>query len=1139
MKTTTLGGNFRLLTRPLLLFMKIYILLFTLVSFGLGSEKGFSQNERIRFDSHVSLTVEEILDEIKKQTNYNFIYRSDLFANSPKMVVNKGRVKVGELLERCAETSDFEYSFTENNAIVLRKSPPQAKEVVQYSVSGTVLDNDNIPLSGANIVEQGTANGVTADFDGNFQLNVADENAILEVSYIGYATKNISVNGQTDIQIILEASAAGLEEVVVVGYGTARKKDITGSVISKNLEDSPESKLPTTNVLQNLRGMSGVNVGIQNSPGTNPSLIVRGQNSINGSNAPLIILDGIVYLGNLTNINPQDISKIDVLKDASATAVYGSRAANGVIVITTKKGKIGKPKITYATSFGFNRWGNKFNLMETDQWLEKFADQRELDSTGDVVFDDLTPTENLRQGVNTDWLDLISRQGFFQDHQIDVSGSSDKINYYFSGGYNESEGVIIGDEFNRISISSKLDADITDWLKVGVSGSYNRTDYSGIQANVFDAITMGPLGYPYRYEGMPYDVSSNSETLLERWPLGQSKQSPLWGTDGTVDDVDERNFFRFAGYANVEIPQIKGLSYKINYAAYTEDRTQDRFYHEDYYIPEVATNFYIERYEDAEIQKLLAQANGYNYKRVDFNYVFDNIINYNRRFGDHYLGATLVATRDFTSIKDNRVSGNDFSAAGSTSLGVDGLQKSNNIIYSKNITERANVGYLARLNYAFKDRYNLTGSVRRDGASVFGANRKWGTFSSLGVAWTVSEENFLKGNETLNYLKLKASYGQNGNQGVGPYSTLSAAISGQDGGIRYEFGDNPSQVLYGIAVQNLANSELGWEKTTSFNGGFSSAWFNNRAFLDLDFYFSKTTDQIFTRNIPIMTGFSSIITSLGQVDNRGIEINLRTINIDKENLSWQSDFSFWQNRNIVQSLYGDDNDGDGVEDDDVANSLFIGESLGAIYGYEYVGVVQEDDTAYIENNSAVPGDPMFRDLNGDGVIDADNDRTILGFRKPNFRMNFSNTLTYKNFTLYALLTGVFGGGKDNFYVRENPFRNSFRSRFDTNEVVHDWWTPENQSEEYLRSNYVGNRYLGLQSRGFVRIQDVSLSYAMPQTVLDNLGVSNLEIFAGAKNLYVFTDWFGGGDPEFENGIRPFDNINPVPTTITLGVKTSF
>ncbi|MEX0883488.1 MAG: SusC/RagA family TonB-linked outer membrane protein, partial [Cyclobacteriaceae bacterium] len=310
----------------------------------------------------------------------------------------------------------------------------------------------------------------------------------------------------------------------------------------------------------------------------------------------------------------------------------------------------------------------------------------------------------------------------------------------------------------------------------------------------------------------------------------------------------------------------------------------------------------------------------------------------------------------------------------------------------------------------------------------------------------------------------------------------------------------------------------------------------------LDFYFSNTTDQIFVRQIPIMTGFSSIISSLGRVDNQGIEISLRTTNISKKDFTWSSGFMFWQNRNKLAELYGDDIDGDGREDDDLSNGLFIGKPLNAIYGYQYDGVVQEEDTQYIANTGAVPGDARIKDLGGpegvpDGIITADYDRKILGYRQENFRLSLTNTLKYKNFSFYVMLSGIFGGGSDNFYQRENPRHNSFNNRFDTNEIDHDWWTPENKSEFYLRPDFNGNRYLGLMSRGFLRIQDINLSYDLPPGILSGISVSSLQLYGSIYNLYTFTDWYGGGDPE--TGIRPGDNINPVPTIYTMGLKIGF
>ena len=1089
-------------------------------------------------------SLKEIFRQIESTTSFKFNYHKADLDKDLRINYSSKRNSVADLLLHISKESGLGFKQVNNIINVSKANYNQRKEAIEIeviiqtrTVTGTITaDEDGETLPGVNVVEKGTSNGTVTNVDGEYTLTVS-EGATLIFSSVGFVSEEIVVGSRSVVDLVMTGDVTQLEELVVVGYGTEKLKNITGAIAKVDLENSPVAAVPTTNVLQSLRGnMAGVNIGTQNAVGENPNLLVRGQNSINGSNDPLIVLDGVIFLGNIADINPADIADISVLKDASAAAAYGSRSANGVIMINTKRGKTDKPTIRYSTTFGLNTWRNKPDLMNREQWANKYAIQRGFESIDEIVMPDASTQLMLEQeDLDNYWPDLVSRNGVTQEHQVSVSGRADRVNYFFSGGVADQEGTIIGDDFKRISARARLDVDVTDWLEVGIDGTYNNNDYSGIGADLSNALVMAPSSAPFIYEDWPNNAASTTSTQLARFPRGQSIPNALWGTDGiTAHDVDKNDFFRFAGNALFKVPGIDGLTYRLNYSVYTRVITRERFFFESYYVQENANPPFYLPYTAAEASKGLTQANGYNRDIRQNNYVVDNIINYNKEFGRHYLDATLVATRDYTSTETDELVGRDFSTNGNTTLGLNGLPFAETQINSLDIVERANIGYLARFSYAFMDRYHLNASIRRDGASVFGAENKWGNFPSVGVAWTLSEESFLNGNNLLDYLKINASYGVNGNQGVGPYGTLSRVRSGPSGNVLYEFGDAPSTLLYGIQQQTLATPSLGWERTSSFNGGFQSIWLKNRLFFDLNFYFSQTTDQIFSRQIPIMTGFNTIISSLGQVDNRGFEINLRGNLIEKSDFSWSSSLNLWKNKNELVSLYGDDLDGDGREDDDISNNLFIGESLGAIYGYEFVGVAQETDTEYLTLNGGVPGDPMFNDLDGNGLITAE-DRKILGFEDPNFRFGFSNTVSYKNFGLYVMIAGNLGG--NGFYQQANPYATSFRDRFDTNELNHPYWTPENKSTKYLQPTYNGSRYLGLESRGFVRIQDIILSYVLPSDLLSGIGVQSLKLNATVRNLHTFTNWSGGGDPE--EGVAPLTDTYPVPTVYSLGLNVSF
>lgn len=994
------------------------------------------------------------------------------------------------------------------------------------SVTGTITDaGTQQAIPGVNIIEKGTTNGTTTDADGRYALSGLDDDAVLIFSFIGYNTEEVAVNGRSVIDIALQEDAETLEEVVVIGYGTAKRQDFTGSVSSVRLEDSPLSQIANLNVLQSLRGnVPGLDIGPTNSAGGQPSMMIRGQNSINGSNNPLIVLDGVIFLGSLSDINPNDIATIDVLKDAVSAAAYGSRSANGVIAITTKKGKIGKPVITFNTYAGIQTWQNKPVMMKGEEWIS-VVNARNKYTEGSTDWLKAGELENLEAGRETVWLDEVSRTGVIQDYQVGISGGAEKVNYYLSASYADNEGIIVGDDFTRKSILGKLNTAITDWLEVGVDASYAIRDYSGFAANVGSAQTMSPYGVMFR------DDRGN----LEKYPYTQSSVNPLWGVqDGTRENSDVRHAYRINAYATISVPWVKGLSYRINMLTNVNKNQSWNFTNENYFIAEGAG---LDRYQPSTVVGFLTNAGGNINNNVTSSYVYDNILNYRNTFSKHSIEATAVATRDYRRYESVNSVGTDFALNGNTALGIWGQPKATVQRINMDVDERSNIGYLGRLSYSFDDRYFFTSSYRRDGASVFGANKKWGNFAALGLAWKITNEEFLGSLGPLNNLKLKLSWGQNGNQGIDPYETLSTVLNGSASGNRYEFSNAPGVIYYGLRQDALGNSNLGWESTDTWNVGFESSWLNGRLAADLDVYFSKTTDQIFERNIPVMTGFKTILTSMGQVNNNGLELTLRSVNVRTSKLVWNSSVTYWLNRNKLVRLYGEDVDGDGVEDDDIGSSLFVGKSLGAIYGYEQIGIVQEEDTEYIALTGAAPGAPKYRDLDGVEGITAD-DRKILGYDRANFRLNLSNTVSYGNFELYAMISGIFGG--NNYYLKSNTaaYMTSGTGRFNDNLMSKPYWTPENRSNIYPSAYFAGDggRYLALQSRGFVRIQDISLAYTFNQPWVEASKIGALKVFCSIQNAATFTDWVGG-DPEEGNTVR--ENIFPVPTTYSLGANLSF
>lgn len=1080
----------------------------------------YAQSDRIDL-SIKNKPLRQLITQIETKTDYTFMLDQTV-DQSLNVSVDARQESLDNVLKKAFTGTQISYEVIGKQIILKISRDNQSNQ--SRKISGTVKDQNGESVIGANVSVKGTTVGTITDIDGNFILEVP-ENVVIQISYIGYITQEISLGNKDYLDVLLKEDSQSLDEIVVIGYGTAKRKDFTGSVSSVKLENSPISLSTNTNALESLKGnVTGLDIGATNTVGGTPSMQIRGQNSISGSNDPLVVVDGVIFMGNINDINPNDIASYDVLKDATSAAAYGSRSANGVIIITTKKGKKGKPVIHFNAKGSMQSWHLKPELMNGQQWLDATA---AANGYSDYSF--LVPQEelNLNSGKEINWLDEISRTGWTQDYQAAVSGAGDRMNYYLSASYTESGGVIKGDDYERISVLAKINTDITSWLQIGLDAAYTRTDYSGVGANIWSATILSPYAMMYRPNGM-----------LEAIPDGtRGRSNPLWGIDdeSKKENVDLRDNLRTNAYAVVKCPWISGLSYRLNYAGNLNYKKSGDFTHESYNVP-VGSYDDDYRYSVTTQNSYLSSAGGKIENEKTTSYVIDNILNYNQIFGKHSIDLTAVATRDYQKVESHTLSGNDFAANGNTVLGLNGLHYASTQKISLDNWKRTNIGYLGRASYAFDDTYYMTVSYRRDGSSVFGTNNKWGDFWAIGSAWRITNEPFIKGAEFLDDMKIKLSWGKNGNQGLKQYSTLSQVVTGHSGGIYYPFG-NSGKPSYGINQSTIGNSDLGWETTEAWNMGFESTWLNSRLFFDVDVYFSKTYDQIFSRSIPVMTGFGSMYSSMGEVKNRGVEATIRTVNIQNKAFNWTSGLTFWLNRNKLVHLYGEDLDGNGKEDDDIGNGLFIGESIHSIFGYEQDGIVQTNDTEYMEANGVSAGTPKYVDKNNDGVIN-EKDRSIIGNKAPNFKLNLSNTLQYKNWELYVMIAGVFGGngyyqeGNTNAYITGGD-----RQWFASNGLYIPYWTEANQSNKYPAATFTGDNYfLGLQSRAYVRLQDVTLSYTFNQPWVKNMGINNFKLFITGKNLATITGW-DGGDPE--TGNTALSDKYPIMTNVSLGLNLSF
>lgn len=1050
-------------------------------------------------------------------------------------------------------------------------------------IKGRISNTAGEPLPGTTVVVKGTTNGTISDPDGNFILKNVSSTDVLVFSFIGMKTQEIAVGSQTTFNVTLEDASVGIEEVVAIGYGTMKKSDLTGSILQVR-PDKIANENPKT-VQDILRGIPGLSVGFNASAKGGGSMQIRGQRSVytdGGHNDPLIILDGMMFYGELSEVNPDDIEQIDVLKDASAAAVYGAKSANGVIIITTKKGKLGKPTINFSSNVGFATMGANREVYGPEGYIKLYEDWNTTPTQGinpaTGVYEAYQTTnknkpgyfaeptaENLAKygitveqwraytnnsagmsdaeirvsrlglrdkslqnylaGKTFDWYDQSFRTGLNQDYNLNVSGASDKMNYYMSIGYLSNEGVVKKDDYRTVRSNLKLEGKVTDWLTVGANVNFQDRSDGDLAVD---------WGRQIR-ENSPYSLYKDENGALIAHPMrdGGYAQGLNWDFDSQYKEL-EKGYTVLNSIFTAKIVLPFNITYSFN-AAPRYQWFYDRYFESSEHPDWAGTNGLVNR-EQA--------------KRFDWS--LNNTIHWEYTFADkHRFNVTLVQEAEERRYWMDRIEARDILPTDALGFHETANANKDKSGFDSNDTHETADGKLARLFYSFDDRFMITTSLRRDGYSAFGTSNPRATFYSTALAWTFTNEKFFQW-EAMSMGKLRFSWGQNGNRSLSnPYIALADLVPSV--GTQGYIDANGNHVQYQLLrINRLANTHLQWEKTTSWNIGLDYGFFNNRLSGTMDYYIMPTTDMIMNQSLPGFSGFGSITTNLGEVENRGFELSINSANIKNKVVEWNTTFGLSVYKNTIKHLYYVyenilDENGNVIqikEKDDIANRWFIGEAISSIWDYRVTGIWQADEAEEAARYNQRPGDPkvanIFTDddkVNPDGTTSPvynDHDKEILGQTAPPIHWSMRNDFTFFKNLNFSFNIYSYWGHKSMSNEYMNRINNSSEIDNNFNTYVRDYWMPENPTNEYARLNAKGPAGLDapskLYDRSFIRLDNISLGYTVPNRFTSPYGVEKLKIFGTVRNVAVWAKDWEYWDPE-TGGIAP--RVYTIGLNVTL------
>lgn len=1000
------------------------------------------------------------------------------------------------------------------------------------TIEGKITDATGMSLPGVNINEKGTKNGTSTDFEGSFKINVSNSKAILIISYLGFQTQEVSVAGKSKINVTLAEQSNSLNEVVVVGYGSVKKTDLTGSVSTISAATITERN--TTSPLEAIQGSTpGVQISSASGrAGDGYKVVIRGNNSLVGS-SPLYIVDG-VPVDNIDFLNPQDISRMDVLKDASSAAIYGSRGASGVIIVTTKSGANVKSgiNVTFDTSYGTKTAARMPKMMTGEEWW-KFHQVAYMSATPQTQ----TPAQlaalagnqspllvsRANNGYNFDWTDAVLKPGMTQNNYLNVTGRSDSgLSYNLGFGVQSDEGLIENDSTDKYSFKLGLNHKINDKFTTGANITVARLDTQlGSDLAMQDAFRLSPLMSPWAVDAQGNEKVGTLFFLPGKltYPDGSwaiNKTSTVNPLMEIANSSQTEKTWQTVGNVFFQYQPLKWLSFKTTFAAGIENTVTSASY-------KAQTNAGV-------------TLNGKNSASIknfnNFNYTWDNQIDLKHTFKEVHDFSVLLLQSLYSNVDETSYlySNNQPFDVGSNNMGS-GVQTSYNISsgYQKNTLS----SYAVRLNYAFKDKYLLTASTRWDGSSVLSEGNKWQSFPSVALGWKISKESFLANSSVVSDLKLRASLGYTGNDNVAPY-TSQALLNQQT------FYANGANVVSGWQSENLANQNLTWEKTRELNFGLDYGFLNNRITGSVDVYDRLSDKLIYKQELPLETGYKNTFANVGSVSNKGVEVLLTTKNIKSKNVNWETTFTFTKNVNKLESIYNQD------QVSDIGNKLILGSELNPNYNYVYDGVWQESEAAQAASYGMAPGQARPKDLNNDGKFNQD-DRTVIGNANPDWQGSLYSKLTVGNFDFnFSVLTSQGQTVLSTFH--QNFADVSDRGR---QKLAMDYFIPTNgtgiaanANKEHPRPGPVatgaGAYWTSLfgyyRDVSYVKIKNISLGYTLDSELLKRLKISNLRIYVNVLDPFVFTD-FDGYDPEWAGAA--FGVNRPASVTTQLGLSVKF